>query len=270
MAGEKCLAGLAAADHPPKKLFFWGRWDAKLFGWAAAVVGSRRMTEYGRRVTEKLVPGLVEAGMTVVLGFMYGVDRLAHETCLACGGRTVAVLGWGAEYRGMSAEEEELVKQICDGGGLVISEWKTQVPALWTFPQRNRIVAGLVGEVYVVEAAEKSGALITVDLARSLGKTIWAVPGPVTSRVSEGTNRLIAEGTAKMWLPQQQTRMETSDAKRVTKNVKIYSLLENEALTVNDLVRKLNQPAAEVMAELTGMLLAGEILEKEGKYFAAG
>jgi len=240
------------------KVYWKGEWDEKIFEKCAAVVGSRRMTQYGQRVVEKLVPVLVHEGWSIVSGFMYGVDQAAHKTCIDCGGRTIAVVGWGINQK-LEMRDEILEREIISAGGLVISEWKDQPGTLWTFPARNKIVAAISQRIYVVEAASRSGALITAEMGRALGKEIWAVPGPVTSAVSAGTNQLIRNGLAKMWLP-------GIDIKSNSKQTEMGIILENEALTVDDLVRKTGRSAEEIGSELTMMMLAGDIVEKDGKY----
>ncbi len=249
---------MVKVDWNGGRLFVDGDWSESIFDSAVAVVGSRRMTEYGRRVVEKLVPTLVENGNTIISGFMYGVDQAAHEMALACGGRTVAVLGWGINYP-MDSAQSALAKRIVRAGGLVVSEWENQVPTLWTFPLRNKIVVAMSREIYVIEAAIKSGALITADLAYKTKKKVWAVPGPVTSKVSEGTNWLIKSGRAQMWTP---------DDIICNKNkTDISIVLQNEALAIDDLARKVGRSVEEVGAELTLMMLKGEVVEKGGKYY---
>ena len=247
------------------KVYWKGEWDEKVFEKCAAVVGSRRMTQYGQRVVEKLVPVLVHEGWTIVSGFMYGVDQAAHKTCIDCGGRTIAVLGWGMDER-LETSDQRLADEIIKSGGLLISEWKNQKGTLWTFPARNKIVAAISGRICVVEAASRSGALITAEMGRQLGKEIWAVPGPITSSVSVGTNRLIASGQAKMWIPGDVRVTVTVTGKN---NRDIYTLLQNEALTVDDLVRATGKSAEEIGSELTMMMLAGDIVEKDGKYYVS-
>lgn len=247
---------------PPKQLYFMGRWDEAVLKNCATIVGSRRMTEYGRRVIEKLVPQLVLAGKTIVSGFMYGVDQYAHEVTLASGGRAVAVLGWGIANK-LSAADKSLAERILETGGLLISEWEHQPAMLWTFPARDRILAALADEVYVVEAAAKSGSLITADWARRLKRKLYAVPGPITSRLSAGTNQLIASGMAQMWVGEVKPEMEKEKIKNP-----ILKLLVQESLTANDVARKLKMPVAEVGAELSLLLLSGQITEKRGKYYA--
>ena len=163
------------------------------------VVGSRRMTSYGRRVVEKIVPELVAGGWTIVSGMMYGVDQAAHEVCIECGGKTIGVLGWGIKYNA-GDREQELERRIVESGGLLVSLWKDQMGTNWTFPARNQVVADICHELIVVEAAVKSGALLTAGMMIKRKKTVWAVPGPITSSVSAGANMLISTGKAKIYL----------------------------------------------------------------------
>src|SRR3989344_1739463 len=137
------VPGLKGVKGAPKQIWYRGEWDDKVFEKCAAVVGSRRMTQYGQRVVEKLVPVLAQEGWTIVSGFMYGVDQEAHKTCLDCGGRTIAVVGWGINWQGLSEDDSKLELRITNNGGLILSEWEDQQPAYWTFPARNRIVAAI-------------------------------------------------------------------------------------------------------------------------------
>ena len=163
-----------------------------------AIVGSRRMSDYGAEVIKKWMSVLVSKEMTIVSGFMYGVDQAAHRACMESGGKTIAVLGWGIDKEPVP-EDEKLYRRILGNGGLIVSEYEgEQEGTRWTFPERNRIVAGISDAVLVVEAAEKSGSLITARLARKFGKRLLAVPGEVTSKVAEGTNGLIRRGMAVM------------------------------------------------------------------------
>src|SRR5258708_14202493 len=135
------LHRLHDAPSHPKELYARGTWNPDLFQNCVAVVGSRRMTEYGKQVIEKIIPELVFAKKTIISGFMYGVDQYAHEVCLQNGGKTIAVLGWGIDVP-LDAHDTKLAKNIINSGGLILSEWENQKPTLWTFPLRNRIVVG--------------------------------------------------------------------------------------------------------------------------------
>ena len=159
---------------------------------AVTIVGARRATSYGREVARELGRELARAGMVVVSGMAFGIDGCAHRGALD-GGRTIAVLGCGPDVV-YPASHRSLWRQIRESG-LVLSELPPGAsPWKWTFPARNRIMAALAGMTIVVEAATRSGSLITMDLAADLGRDLGAVPGPVTSRASAGPNALLASG----------------------------------------------------------------------------
>jgi DNA processing protein len=183
-----------AADAPWALI---GRGDAGLlsgldpFG-AVTVVGARRATSYGREIARELGRELAAAGMVVVSGLAFGIDACAHRGAIDAG-RTIAVLGCGPDTA-YPAAHRTLWRRICEDG-LVLSEFPPgATPWRWTFPARNRIMAALAGMTVVVEAAIRSGSLITADLAADLGRDLGAVPGPVTSRASAGPNNLLAGG----------------------------------------------------------------------------
>src|SRR3989338_1798160 len=160
---------------------------------AVAVVGARFATAYGRQVTEKLVMDLTLAGLTIVSGLARGIDSIAHRAALDAGGRTIAVLGSGVDLI-YPPENQKLAEKIVQNGALV-SEFPLGFPSVPSnFPARNRIIAGLSLGVVVTEAAVDSGSLITAGQAAEQGREVFAVPGPITSRMSEGVNKLIKEG----------------------------------------------------------------------------
>ena len=254
-----CLGMLLDLSTPPKHLYFSGRWNPDIFTSCVAVVGSRKMTDYGQRVIEKVITHLISKGQTVVSGFMYGVDQYAHRVCVENGGKTIAVLGWGINTK-LTGEDLRLAEKIISSGGGILSEWESQKPSHWTFPARNRIVAALSKEVIIVEAAASSGSLITARLAFKLKRELWAVPGPITSRTSAGTNNLIANGQAKMWLGGSPNNLIQSDNP-------LLQILDNEALTADELVRKLQMPVSEIGSQLSLLLLSGNVIERGGKYY---
>jgi DNA processing protein len=188
--------GLRDAADAPWALI--GRGDPALLAELAdsagivTVVGARRASSYGREVARQLGRDLAAAGMVVVSGLAFGVDACAHRGALETG-RTVAVLGCGADVS-YPAAHRSLWRRVQENG-LVLSELPPGTGAWrWTFPARNRTMAALAGMTVVVEAAERSGSLITADLAADLGRDLGAVPGPVNSRVSAGPNNLLAGG----------------------------------------------------------------------------
>lgn len=254
------LIALADLPNPPRQLYYAGTWSPELFASCVAIVGSRRMTEYGRRVIEKIVPRFVFEKKTIVSGFMYGVDQYAHEVCVENGGKTIAVLGWGIKQP-LDGTDRKLAASIISSGGLLLSEWENQKPTLWTFPVRNRIVAALCEDVIVVEAAVKSGSLITAKIARKLKRRLWAVPGTITSRYSSGTNMLIAEGHARMWVG------DTLEMPAKKSDDPLLAILERDALTANDIARKLGAPVSDIGAQLSLLALTGQLTERGGKYY---
>ena len=205
-----------------------------------------------------LVPKLVFEKKTIVSGFMRGVDQYTHRVCVENGGKTIAVLGWGIDTI-LTPEDKKLAEAIVSHDGILLSEWQTQRPTLWTFPVRNRIVAALSKDVYIIEAGLKSGSLITANWAVKLKRKLYAVPGPLTSRVSEGTNHLIASGQAIMWLGDMMQTEQSNDP--------LIQLISNEPLTIDQLARKLNKPIAEIGAAVSLLQLSGQIFERGGVYY---
>ena len=188
-------ASLLEAPDAPWALF--GRGDPGLLrdlrrDDAVAIVGARRTTSYGREVARELGRDFAHAGLIVISGMAFGIDGCAHRGALETG-RTIAVLATGPDVA-YPTNHEPLWRQIVERGA-VVSEMPPGAAAWrWSFPARNRIVAALAGSTVVVEAAERSGSLITAEMARQMGRELGAVPGPVTSKVSVGPNRLLAEG----------------------------------------------------------------------------
>jgi len=161
-----------------------------------AIVGARRASPYGLAVARSLGRGVAAAGLPVISGMALGADSAAHEGALAAGGATVAVLAGGAE-RPYPASKRALYRRILVAGGAAISEMPPgALVRRWAFPARNRLIAALAAVTVVVEAAERSGSLITADFADDLGRSVAAVPGRVTSPLSAGTNALLRDGAA--------------------------------------------------------------------------
>lgn len=176
-------------DLPPYILFCKGDislLNTRCFG----IVGSRVPTAYGRTVTQSFARGLAENGLTIVSGLAMGVDKIAHETTLDVGGKTIAVLGGGFKHI-YPAMNENLANSIIEKG-LLVSEYRPSVrPTAYSFPVRNRIIAGLSDGILITEAGEKSGALHTKEYSLECGRDVFAVPGNITSAKSAGTNRLL-------------------------------------------------------------------------------
>lgn len=281
----KLLKGIG--KDAPKKLYYKGDWPAcagrseEIFENCLAVVGSRHLTSYGRKITKQLVTEIAAAGVTIVSGFMYGGDEAAHRAAVEVGGRTIAVMPCGIDM--IHPEyQEELYNKILENKGLVISEYEGGMPpSVWTYPRRNRIVAGLSKAVLIVEAGLNSGTLITAEFAKKFGRKIFAVPGPITSEVSKGTLELIrggAEAVGKAeeilrYYKMKGTIRENKGAIREFKGVKgiegeILEHLRREPLEIDVLARNLGISTAKIGATLSLMQLKGFINQEGRKYYA--
>jgi DNA processing protein len=187
-------ANLREITTPPERLYVRGDFEER-DALAIAIVGSRAATSYGLAVAERLAADLAARGVTVVSGLARGIDSAAHRGALRAGGRTIAVLGSGVDVI-YPPENRRLAHEI-ESHGAVISQFEPGTrPLSGHFPARNRVIAGLALGVVVVEAAEKSGSLITAGLAGELGREVMAVPGLLTSAQSVGAHRLIQDGAA--------------------------------------------------------------------------
>lgn len=186
---------LAQIYDPPQILFCKGGLKTE-DEYAVAVVGSRKHTEYGRQATEKIIRELSRNKLTIVSGLALGIDAIAHNAALSAGGRTIAVLGCGLDKQSIyPSANRYIADKISAGHGAVISEFPLGAPPLkHHFPQRNRLVAGLSLGVLVVEAGEKSGALITAGHALEQNREVFSVPGNIFSSFSAGSNQLLKMG----------------------------------------------------------------------------
>lgn len=255
-----------AADAPWALL---GRGDPALlaglepFG-AVTIVGARRATSYGREVARELGRSLAAAGMVVVSGLAFGVDGCAHRGALEAG-RTIAVLGCGPDVA-YPASHRSLWRRIAETD-LVLSELPPGAsPWRWTFPARNRIMAALGGMTVVVEAAARSGSLITADLAADLGRDLGAVPGPITSRASAGPNNLLAGGACvvrdaqdvldAMLGPGARPRALAGEALEPGL-ASVLSAVDAGEATCDGVAAALGRPAGEVAAALARLELLG-------------
>lgn len=265
---------LKGIKNCPKSLYYRGTLSPNLFEKTLSIVGSRRVSRYGKEVVDLFMPHLIEQKITIISGFMYGIDTLAHQKALEYGGVTVAVFGSGLNCP-YPPENETLYTQILQNSGTVLSEYDPDYEAqLWTFPQRNRIVAGLATlGVLVVEAGEKSGSLITARLAREMDKNIFSVPGPITSPVSAGTNELIKSGRARMiTTPQDITGKFVQATQKIIPEIldpieqKIYQALEINELSVDELAQVTKKDVITLGTMLSLMCLKGIVKEEAGKY----
>jgi len=266
---------LGAIHDPPPTLFLRGSADAALLGRpAVALVGARACSSYGRSVTRSLARDLAAAGLVVVSGMARGIDGEAHRGALEAGGVTVAVLGCGVD-RDYPAAHSELARRICDFG-LVVSEYEPGVePAPWRFPARNRIIAGLCRATVVIEARERSGALITADFALEEGREVLAVPGEITSSLSAGTNALLRLGATPVTCAADVLEVVGVEPVKQTPAASLgpvaealYERLSDEALTADELVRTCAIDPSQGAAALMELELAGRVTIEDGRYRA--
>jgi DNA processing protein len=261
---------LAQLHDPPAKLYVRG--NVELLGQAAvAVVGARSCSPYGAQVARSLARELAAAGLVVVSGLARGIDGEAHRGALEAGGLTVAVLGCGID-RDYPRSHTELARRIRERGA-VVSEYPPGIePAPWRFPARNRIIAGLCGATVVVEARERSGALITADFALELGREVFAVPGEITSALSAGTNDLLRQGAAPLLAagdvlaalglePAPPRSGAVSEAAAL-----VLAEITDAACDADGLVRATGRSTGEIAAALVELELAGLVSEGEGVY----
>ena len=265
---------LRSIHDPPPGLFVRGSSELELLRRAAvAVVGARSCSPYGAQVARMLGRELAAAGLVVVSGLARGIDGEAHRGALDGGGPTVGVLGCGAD-RDYPAAHRELSARMRETG-LVVSEYAPGVePAPWRFPARNRIIAGLAGATVVVEARERSGALITADLALEEGREVFAVPGEITSALSAGTNDLLRLGATPLTSskdvldvygiePPKPKVADLTEAGRLT-----LDRVRDGATGADELVRATGLGAGAVATALTELELAGLVVQQEGVYRA--
>lgn len=264
---ERWPPDLEHASPPPKRLYVRGRLVASL---GIGIVGTRRMSAYGRACVELLVPEIVRLGLPIVSGLALGIDGVAHEATLAAGGITVAVIGSGVDDRSLYPRAHAtLAKNILVGGGAIASEYPPGTPSMpYHFPERNRIIAALSRAVLVIEAPKKSGAMITARLALEMGRDVWAVPGAITHPNSEGPNSLIRNGAtpitcpddiaAALGLAPQQAALPILDACSPEERP-ILELLAAGTDTADAIARALCKPIPAVSALLTGLELRGAV-----------
>ncbi|MEX2529060.1 MAG: DNA-processing protein DprA [Gemmatimonadota bacterium] len=252
---------------PPPLLYLKG--DASLLdGTLVGVVGSREATPYGIRMTRWLGRGLAGHGVTVVSGLARGVDGAAHQACLDAGGATVAVLATGVDQV-YPRRHEKLQGRIAHQG-LLVSEFPPGVTAeAHHFPRRNRILAALCAGIVVVEAAERSGALITARIAMELGRDVMAVPGPADARLSKGTNALIRDGAQLVMEPDWVAEVVGARAVGFTGSTRenptfrdpdlnvLWGALEDGPAPVEGLVRRTALPPSRLLAALSTLEVEG-------------
>jgi DNA processing protein len=271
---------LREIPNPPPLLYVMGAIQ-ETDRWAVAVVGTRRLTTYGRQVTQDLVTGLLQNGVTIVSGLARGIDAIAHKTALDLGGRTLAVLGSGLDCV-YPAEHRGLVKQMAAGQGAAISEYALGVqPEAKNFPPRNRLISGLSLGVIIVEAGERSGALITATFALEQNREVFAVPGNIHSPVSKGPNRLIQQGAKlitsvqdvleelNLTMAPQQKALQLA-LPESAEEAALWGHLTSEPRHIDELSQAVGLPSGLVSSTLTLMELKGMVRQVGGMNYVIG
>jgi len=259
---------LLEIDSAPPALYIKGEIVSSDIN-AVAIVGARKMTSYGREVTEKFAGELASYGLTIISGLARGVDTIAHKGALSVGGRTLAVVASGLD-KIYPPENTALANEIIKNGA-IISEYPLGYPALPTnFPTRNRIISGLAKAVLVVEGETKSGTLLTAGAAAEQGRTVFAIPGQITSPMSGAPLFLIQNG-AKMAISVNDILDELNLQVKVDREAiegvlpsgkdeeRLIEILSNEPLHLDEIARISSQPVNEISARLTIMELKGMV-----------
>lgn len=266
---------LLEIPQPPEKLFVVGELPDPNDFYYLSVVGSRKYTSYGREACERIIKGLAGYPICIVSGLALGIDGIAHRAALDAGLRTVAVPGSGLDQSAIYPRTHlGLAKEIIENGGALLSEYEPDFKATpWSFPQRNRIMAGLSQGVLIIEAEEKSGTLITARMALDYNRNVFVVPGPIFSATSKGTNNLLRQGatpitSAKDLLEEigfvEQT-FGALDLTLYTPEEQAVLILLDEPLAREDIIASLDAQPAQTLSILTVLEIKGVIQERMGK-----
>ncbi len=266
---------LKKTEEAPPDIKYRGKLRKEIFSHTLAVVGSRRMTSYGKKATEKIVREIASEGITIVSGFMYGIDATAHRAALSARGNTIAVMPCGVNVIHPSYQKD-LYKEI-EENGLILSEFEDNFPPdKWTYPKRNRIVVGISDATLVVEAAEGSGSLISADFAKKYNRKLFAVPGPIFNKNSQGTNRLIKEGATPVtssldilsfFGKDKKESLKVKREKLSKEEELILKALEEEPAEPDEITRRIKLPASKVSTGLSMLELKGFLEKKKGRYY---
>lgn len=269
---------LKEIDQPPPVLYVKGNLLPE-DDWAVAIVGTRRVTSYGRQVAENVSSFLARNGITVVSGLARGVDAIAHKAALDSGGRSIAVLGNGVD-RVYPPENRKLAEEMMQNGALISDYALGTPPEGLNFPPRNRIISGLSQAVVIVEAGERSGALITASFAADQGREVFAVPGNINAPQSKGTNRLIQQGAHPLVDPQEileilnMTMVSQHQVARTAlpadaTEAALLRTVSQEPLHIDEICYHVAMPIEKVTATLAMMELKGMVRQLGGMHYVA-
>lgn len=265
----------------PKKLYINGNLDI-LNSNCIAIVGSRKNTKYGEKWCKKFAQEFIKYNLTIVSGMALGIDKIAHKTAIRNGGKTIAVLPSGLENI-YPEENLELYNEIILNGGCVISEYEPKINASSkNFLERNRIVSGLSLGTVVIEAAYRSGTSVTAKIAKEQGRDVFCIPGSLDNPKSIGTNNLIKEFAKIVTSPKDVInnynflhKIEVNSNTLVKEQIpeeykKIYSLITDIPININDIAKKSLLELREVSSKLTMLELDGKVVKLPGNMYIRG
>lgn len=268
---------LLKIENPPIGLFVKGNIKLLNHNFKIAAVGTRKITSYGKSITESIVSSLSQSGVCIVSGLALGVDGLSHKICMENGGVTIAVMPCGVDCC-LPSENFSIYSEILKNNGLIVSEYPlSQPPNKGTFLARNRIIAALSDGVLVTEAAEDSGSLVTAEYGFTYGKKVFAVPGPINSQMAKGCLKLLKNGAnlvteGKDILEKfEQNKSVISKKKKeiyksLTKEEKNIVLhLQNEDATIDEISKKTKLPVSKLFVSISNLELKGIIKNDRGK-----
>lgn len=269
---------LLEIPQPPKTLFMLGQFPTKNTKFLT-VVGSRKFSNYGKEACERIIEGLRGYNISIVSGLALGMDSIAHKTALSVGLHTIAIPGSGLQANVLyPSTNRYLAEKIVASGGALLSEFESDFRATkWSFPQRNRIMAGISDAVLIIEAAQKSGTLITARMAVDYNKTVLAVPGSIFSNNSKGTNQLITQGATPistsddvllaLGIPAREARKkDTQNIECSPEEVKILAIL-TEPMPRDLIIAKMRLPTETTNSLLSLLEIKGLIKEQVGKIY---
>ncbi len=270
---------LQEIPDPPKKLYKIGNFPSQDEYIFLCIVGSRKHSPYGKQVCESLIAGLAGYPFVIVSGLALGMDAIAHQSALRHNIKTIAIPGSGLEKSVLyPAAHRKLAEDIVTSGGCLLSEFEPKTKAApWTFPQRNRLMAGMSHATLVIEAENKSGTRITARLATDYNREVFAVPGSIFSTASEGTNTLIKEGATPVTSPSDileyfglhksgHTKQETLPLLEKDEE-SLLNLVRNSPRSRNELSRELEMSITQVSILVSKMEIKGYLKEELGKIY---
>lgn len=272
---EEIPQALLEIPQPPESLYYQGKlpnWDEHIF---LTVVGSRKYSAYGKAVCEKLISGLAGYPIIIVSGLALGIDTIAHNSALKAGLLTLSFPGSGLDSKVLyPSSNRQLANKILEAGGALISELEpTERATIWSFPRRNRLMAGLSQATLIIEATEKSGTLITARMALDYNRDVLAVPGSIFSESSIGTNKLIIQGATPITSSEdilQALHLETDSPENKQESLfldlspaekKIVEILRIESLPRDELLRTAKVSTSEGNSLLMILEIKGVIKE---------